>query len=581
LSYNLIPVRRTIPVPFLLVAILSLLIFEFLFTFRAADDNRLTSWQWVFNGVSPATVFMVLTAGLGLALLFLRFTFSPRLPALVLFIASFMIASFFWKVPEVIVDASRYFTQAKHLELYGIRYFFTEWGNAVQCWTDLPLMPFLYGVIFRIFGESRLCVQIFTTILFSMTVVLTYLIGKCLWDEETGLLGGALLLAMPYLFSQVPLLLVDVPTMFFLALAIFTFLRAIQRGGWTIAPASAALFAAVFSKYSAWPMLSVLAVIGVVYVVQAPSDERNKYLLRSLFIIGAGLAAAASLVLLKHEVFSQQLSLLTTYQKPGLARWGESFTSTFLFQGHPFIAAAALFSFSAALRKRDIRYLIISWLVILIVVFQVKRIRYSLPAFPMVALMASYGLQQISDRELRRFIVLCALISSLTVSILAYRPFLETVSTVNLAHAGKFLDKLEGKTVRVYTLPQQDAVLNPAVAVPLLDLFTKKRIIYHYDPAIFPRAEETATSPLRFTWEYANPPYYTEENERPGENMPVVVLSNGPVEALPEEIRGRLNGYRLLREFAVDDGVYSFRTTVSVYGAQSHMQPQRTKTQQL
>jgi hypothetical protein len=449
--------------------------------------------------------------------------------------------------------------------MYGISYFFDEWGRAIQCWTDLPLVPFLYGAIFRIFGESRLWIQVFGTALFSMTVVLTYLIGKCLWDRETGLLGGALLMGMPYLFSQVPLMLVDVPTMFFLTLTIYTFIRGTELGGWMMACASASLFLALFSKYSTWPMLSVLAVIGAVYVAQAPSQERKKVFLRPVFIMGLGLAMAGLVVLLKYDIFSEQIRLLKAFQKPGLRKWGESFFSTFFFQIHPFITGAALSSIYAAFRKKDIRYAIIAWLVLLLVVFQVRRIRYTLPIFPMVALMASYGLQQVRDTDLRRFIVLCALISSLTVSVLAYRPFMEKISTVNLEEAGEFLDALDGKTVEVHTLPQQDAVLNPAVTVPLLDLFTRKRIVYHYDPALFPHREETATSPLRFTWEYTNPRYYHNDDGHSEGNVPVVVLSGGPAETLSQDMQARLKGYRLLREFGTYEGVYSFRTAVAVY----------------
>ena len=94
----------------------------------------------------------------------------------------------FWKVPEVIVDASRYFTQAKHLDVYGIGYFLREWGRDINIWTDMPLIPFLYGLIFKLFGESRIYIQAFTTLLFSLTVVLTYNIGKTLWDETVGFL---------------------------------------------------------------------------------------------------------------------------------------------------------------------------------------------------------------------------------------------------------------------------------------------------------------------------------------------------------------------------------------------------------
>jgi hypothetical protein len=91
------------------------------------------------------------------------------------------------------VDASRYFTQAKHLELYGVKYFVSEWGKDINAWTDMPLVPFLYGVVFSIFGETRIYIQILNTTFFSLTAVLTFELGKILWDEETGFFAGVLL----------------------------------------------------------------------------------------------------------------------------------------------------------------------------------------------------------------------------------------------------------------------------------------------------------------------------------------------------------------------------------------------------
>lgn len=480
----------------------------------------------------------------------------------------------------MIVDASRYFTQAKHLEVYGCGFFIREWGKAVQAWTDLPLVPFLYGLIFKFIGETRVYIQVFNTVLFSMTVVLTSLIGKELWDEDTGIAGGALLLGMPYLFSQVPLMLVDVPTMFFFTLSVFTFIRGVKYGGWNVAFAAVSLFLAIFSKYSAWPMLSVLAVIIIAYLTkgnpfallraregggeaaEVNAAGRKAILYRGITIIAVALLMSTGVMLYKYEVFTEQMGLLVQFQKPGLRKWGESLLSTFLFQIHPFITGLALFSIVIALKKRDIKYAVISWLVILLVVFQVRRIRYTLPIFPMISLMASYGLQQIQDKDAKRLVVLCAVMSSLSIALFGYLPFLQKVSTVNLKTAGAFLDTVKGEKVEVYTLHEQNPVLNPAVAVPLLDLFTRKQIVYRYEPA-FPEREEAKKSPLRFTWEYKNPSYYSGECRK--ESIPVAVISGGPYETLPRDIAERIKGYRLSREFDVYEGVFGYRSMVTVY----------------
>lgn len=620
--------NRNIPAPFLLISLLSLLIFVLLFIFRAADDNRLTSWQWVFNGVNPALVYIILCAGIGMSLLLRGITVSPRYFAQGLFLMAFVSAALFWGVPEAIVDASRYFTQAKHLKIYGSGYFFREWGHAIQSWTDLPLMPFLYGVIFRFLGESRLYIQVFTAVLFSMSIVFTYLIGKELWDEETGLLGGALLLGMPYLFSQVPLMLVDVPTMFFLTLSVFTFIRAMGRGGAWILFSSIAIFLAFYSKYSAWLMLSVLIVIFVVYlqipscppllkggrrgllipdsklqtpnlinselnpppfpspsrgegkgeeiplvkgggnIVPLPSreglgEERRTILFRGALIVSIAALLIGIVFWYKFDVFSEQIKLLLSYQKPGLRRWEESFVSTFFFQIHPFITAFAVYSAYAAFKKRDIKYAVISCLIILILLLQIKRIRYIIMAFPMLTLMASYGLQEIRDKDIRKFIVLCIVISSLTIGIFAYLPFLQKISTVNLKHAGEFLDSINEKNIEVFVMPQKKSGINPAVSVPILDLFTKKRITYHYDKGLYPLPEDFEKSPLRFTWEYMNPEYYTAESEN--EKKALLLIVNDVEQKLPAYIEQRIKGYSRSKVFKTWEGVFSYKTVVVVY----------------
>ena len=134
----------------------------------------------------------------------------------------------------------------------------------------------------------------------------------------------------------------------------------------------------------------------------------------------------------KSDVFLNQIKLLLNYQQPGLKRWGESFISTFFFQIHPFITAAAIYSAYAAFKKKDLKYLIIIWLIFLMAVLQIKRIRYIIMIFPLLTLMASYGLQEIKDKRIVRFIVSCTVVFSLLIAVLAYFPFLRKTSAANI-----------------------------------------------------------------------------------------------------------------------------------------------------
>ncbi|MBI4838540.1 MAG: glycosyltransferase family 39 protein [Nitrospirae bacterium] len=578
----------------LLISSLTLLTFAALFILRSADDNRLTSWQWVFEDVSVLKVYPILIAGVFISYLLSKIPAPGPYPALCLFILSFILAVPYWGAPEVIVDSSRYFTQAKHLEVYGIGYFLREWGRGIPAWTDLPLIPFLYGLIFKIFWESRIFIQIFTTALFSLTVVLAYLTGKLLWDKSTGFYGGALILGIPYLFSQIPLMLVDIPVMFFFSLSIFTFISALDKGGaMRIIFSSLAISASMLTKYSVWLMLTVLIVIFLVYLIKAfqppsPSPppvkgggtggdnplirgritpvplsrrigiEWRTILFRGILILSVTALLIGVIFLYKSDVFLGQIRLLAAYQQPGLKRWGESFTSTFLFQIHPFITAAALYSAYAAFKKRDMRYLIAIFLPALVVLLQIRRIRYVMIVFPMLALTASYGLQQVRDEQLRKFIVLCIIVSSMTVSAFAYLPFLQNTSAVNLKSAGKFINSLDINKAEVFTKTDAWSPVNQAVSVPVFDLFTAKKISYHYSPGAVPPKDELSKSPFRFAWEYKNPAYYMDK-ATDGKTAVVVISENAGYQP---DFAGKYRNYRVFRH---SEGVFQHRTFVTVY----------------
>lgn len=553
------------PAAFLIVALFFTAAFICLFLGRAADDNSLFSWSWVFIGIDASRLYLLFTAGLVLAFFLAPFAVPDRYQASFLFLFSFAATIPLWGEPELIVDASRYFTQAKHLEMYGFGYFFKEWGSAIQAWTDLPLVPFSYGIIFKLFGETRAAVQFFTTGLFAGTVVLTFLIGKTLWDRETGFVAGLLLLGIPYLLAQVPLLLVDVPTMFFLSLSLFTFLHALDRGGAApMAFSALAIVCTALSKYSAWFMLTVLVVALIVAVPHRGGTERPQRVRRGIGVLLAAAALSGAILFLKFEVVSRQIGLLATYQKAGLDRWGESFYSTFFFQVHPFITAAALLSLVVAFRARDLKYVIVLWLILLAVFFNITRIRYLLPLFPLLTLMAGYGLTVIERKDLRRFVVYGVVVSSLVIVYFAYVPFAESMSMANLKRAGEFLNGLKAEKMEVFTLSQQDFAANPAVAVPLLDLYTGKTIRYHYQPENFPPRAERESSSLRFTWEYQNPMYYTLPDVVAVE--PVLVVLSDPADiSLPPALGRRLRGYRLSASFCRSECIFRYGVGVRVF----------------
>lgn len=542
---------------YLLVATAMMVGFSLLYSFRFLDDNTLTSWFWVFQAADVKVTALLVLLGILAAYVFSRMQSLEKHPVPFLFLSSFLVGVFFWRTPEVIIDASRYFTYAKGMAEYGVIYFLGEWewGGELHPWTDLPTMPFLYGLIFK-FGESRSYVQLFNTLLFSSTVLMVYMLGARLWSRDTGICAGLLLLAAPYLYTQVPLMLVDIGTMFFLTLAVFATVESLERQSRGYAAlASLAIFLGFYSKFSAWLMLSVVPVIFLGYR-KKPGCMRIAGM-----IAGLSLALIGTVFLFKISVLTAQLELLATYQRPMLSTWQESHVSTFLYQVHPAVSLAALSSVYAAYRRKDTTYPMVAWLLFLVLLMDVKRIRYLMPVFPMLALAAAYGLREVKQRRLRRFIAYSAASWSIAVAVFAYLPFLESISAVNLAEAGKAIDALEQEYVEVYTPPPQGGAYNPAVAVPILDLYTRKKIIYHQEELSPPKKAER--SPLRFTWEYRAPRYYETPNARAREAAVVVISQDAELPASLEQV---LEGYVLHKEFYKKSRrPYLYRTMVRVY----------------
>jgi len=555
-------VRKTEQV--LLISFCTLIVIPLLYIGRSADDNTLTSWKWVFPAAGILQVFFILVLALPCAYALSRLRFAGLRAYALLPGLSFLAVLPLWQEPEAVIDASRYFVQAKSLGEYGAGYFLKEWGRAIHAWTDTPLVPFLYGLIFRWIGEERIYIQIFNTLLFALTCVLTCVVGKKMWDEETGLNAALLLLGIPYLLVQVPLTLVDVPTMFFVSLSIYAFINAVEKGGLTWASvASVSLFLALFSKYSAWLMLGVIPILAFVLM---QGDAKTTFRRSTAVLLAAGLVAGA-VILLHFDLFRQQMAILWGYQWSGLGRWQEGYISTFLFQSHPFLTLFALLGIYRAVRQKDRRFLVAGWFAVFVFLLQIKRMRYILPLFPLFALMAAYGLNAFRDQGVRMFICLCVVASSVAIAYCAYLPFLSSTSMANLQHAGRYLDTLECGSVDVFALPQKDSSGSTFASIPILDYHTGKKLFSPQEWPLHPENSDTRQSSLRFTWETRRPELYSRTDAARG--CALAVISSEVIERVPAALTGESqDAFEVLKRFDLASEVFKYQTLVTIFKKQ-------------
>jgi 4-amino-4-deoxy-L-arabinose transferase-like glycosyltransferase len=542
---------------------LTLLVFPLQYISRSLDMSTLTSWRWVFTDKGPAGIFLLL---LPIALLAIPLSSSDlpeKHPAASLFLLSVLCCLPFINSPEYLLDSARYFLQAKYLKMYGISAFFQEWGGEITAWTDLPLVPLIYGILFKLFGESKSVITFFNLLLFALIPIITYFIGRLLWDRTTGFLAGVLIMASPYLPTQVPLMLVDIHTMFFLLLAVCIFLYVLERGGFLLTLIAAiSINLALFCKYSTWPMLGVLGIIALIRMQSQPF----KIIRRSLAVAFLAGMLLGTIFLWKNSLILEQINFLRTYQLSGLKNWQEGYAAVFFFQAHPYISLAALSGCCRAAINRDISLLIIVWFAVLVFFLELKRLRYLLPLLPFLSLTAAYGLQAITHAQVRRYIVYCGVLSSLVIGIWAYKPFLASTSMSNLQQAGRFLNTLKSAVVEVYCLPQIHSLGNTSVAVPILDLYTDK-IIYQnqtwYSEEGYRRAQNGS---MQFTWELTQPAYYRDKKYADLQ-LPVVVISSEPINNMPEQLVNKYPSSQLIGKFANTSKVFRYQTFVAVFDA--------------
>jgi len=178
--------------------------------------------------------------------------------------------------------------------------------------------------------------------------------------------------------------------------------------------------------------------------------------------------------------------------------------------------------------------------------------------------MASYGLMRIGEWRKIKFVSFAVAISSILIAVFLYLPFLQKISLVNLKDAGEFLNSLKGQDIEIVTLPAERPVANLAVAVPILDLYTDKKICYDYLAIIPEDREEALVSPLRFTWEYKNPEYYkcgTGDEKLSA----LVVIANAPGKTSSRDIKEKMEGFAKTKIFDTSENIFEYKTFLTVY----------------
>lgn len=242
-----------------------------------------------------------------------------------------------------------------------------------------PLFMYMLSFLFKIVGVvSTQIARSFNTILGSVTILLTYLIGKNLYGRSVGIISAALLSLNPLHWWISARILLDIPLTFFIYLSLLMMIRNCTGKSFIFS------FASLATKYPAAPLL-------IVPLLNKARLKKNPWAWTAAYFFG--LIFAIFLIALNVKTGIRWLDfLLAPFRFPDFM---EIYRETFYF----LTVVVCIFFFiglASALRRKEFSPLII-WVILFgtarfFLPWQAFRMsRYSLPLYPGMIILAAYG----------------------------------------------------------------------------------------------------------------------------------------------------------------------------------------------
>ncbi|MDX1776294.1 MAG: hypothetical protein R3297_06905, partial [Desulfobulbales bacterium] len=111
---------------------------------------------------------------------------------------------------------------------------------------------------------------------------------------------------------------------------------------------------------------------------------------------------------------------------------------------------------------------------------------------------------------------------------------------------------------------QKHSLGNTAAAIPILDLYTGKKLYLDQTWQSEQGLKRAASASLRFTWELTAPSYYNGRKYT-GNDLPLVIIASEPILQPPPVAAAEDHRYKLLRVFSKTTGIYRYQTHVAVF----------------
>lgn len=288
-----------------------------------------------------------------------------------------------------------------------------------------PLVPLVYGLTMRFLGVNLFVLRLVSLVLGMATILITYFLGKELYDRYTGLLAALFLLSFRLFLHISAAALTDMPVTFFFSLALLLTLRLPLRPTiWRSAAIGLLIGSGLLSKYT---MVLIYMVLLGTFAVDG-SFRQVKFHLGVVTLVSVGMLASWFIYADQIGVFALQSEVIPSYV---------TFVATtdlgkkLMLEALSLRLPSALGAYTVPLvllggldlmrRRNQSDLFVLLWIamVSLPLMLTLPINRYFMPAFPAVAIVMARGIGRIpeaAEQVVALALLYCGLALSLSIS---------------------------------------------------------------------------------------------------------------------------------------------------------------------
>jgi len=285
---------------------------------------------------------------------------------------------------------------------HGVREFFDKYLQIPWLGKQHPpLVPLIYGFALKSFGVHLVVARWVSLLLGLGSLLLTYAIGRILYDRKLGLVSALLLLPMPFFFRVGATALTDMPVTFFSICALFFFFRLLQAPKLNLAFLTGlCLGLGLLCRYTA----VLLYIVLFFCCITENSFHKLKFHLTLIVVVSAGILFLWLGYAWHRDILVTQIKTLFPYvgyvtSAPTGRKWLFSILSFRLPSGlGPYLFPLLFLGGWRLLQRRNSEdRLILAWIggIFLPLLLTLPSPRYFLPAFPALAIVLAQGLDRV------------------------------------------------------------------------------------------------------------------------------------------------------------------------------------------